>query len=558
MFKLPCTPHVGPQGVQQVSGPIPLVGQDNICSMSVAGRDTLCLLDTGSMVTTIASGFYRQHLRPTHPLMPLESFMRVVGAGGQDIPYEGYIELALAENGSQEQLWVPVLVVRDTPYNEKVPMIIGTNVLKAWRGRGFRCTSQALLAAVVSLVGESHAERGVYLSSACLIQPNGTVVAEAELGGRVGLSTGILEPVSSLPAGVVVPPCAVTMNNKRKGFVRLINLTDHEVHLAKKQRVATLVEVTFLDALTCTPADKIASSQQVGVVRVDVDLSSTELNREQKNAVQQLLDGHSTVFARDDVELGSAKGVKHRIRLTDEAPFKERPRRIPPAMYEEVRQHIRDMLAAGAIRKSNSPWSSSVVLVRKKDGRLRLCVDYRKLNARTIRDAYSMPLIEATLDHLSGAKWFSTLDLQAGYWQIPMEEESKAKTAFSVGSLGFFEAERMPFGLTNAPATFQRLMEQTLADLTHTMAYLDDVIVFSETFEEHLERLGAVFQRLEEQGLKLKPSKCHLFRRRVNYLGHVISEQGVEADPAKIEAVKEWPAPTTLQELRAVLGFFGY
>ena len=190
--------------------------------------------------------------------------------------------------------------------------------------------------------------------------------------------------------------------------------------------------------------------------------------------------------------------------------------------------------------------------------KLRVCIDYRKLNQRTIRDAYNIPLIEATLDNLAGAKWFSTLDLQSGYWQIQMDEESKAKTAFSVGSLGFFEAERMPFGLTNAPATFQRLMEQTLADLTDTMAYLDDIIIYSHTFEEHLERLEAVFCKLQEQGLKLKPAKCHMFRKKVNYLGHVISEHGIEADPAKIEVVKKWPIPQTIQELRSALGFFRY
>ena len=139
-----------------------------------------------------------------------------------------------------------------------------------------------------------------------------------------------------------------------------------------------------------------------------------------------------------------------------------------------------------------------------------------------------------------------------------MDEESKAKTAFSVGPLGFFEEERIPFGLTNAPATFQRLMEQTLADLTDTMAYLDDIIIYSHTFEEHLEHLEAVFCKLREKGLKLKPAKCHMFRKKVNYLGHVISEIGIEADPAKIEVVRKWPIPQTIQELRSALGFFGY
>ena len=149
------------------------------------------------------------------------------------------------------------------------------------------------------------------------------------------------------------------------------------------------------------------------------------------------------------------------------------------------------MVEIGAIRKSNSPWASAVVLVRKKDGSLRFCIDLRHLNNRTIKDAYSLPRIEETLDCLNGAKIFTSLDLKSGYWQVEMEEESKPLTAFTVGPLGFFECERMPFGLTNAPATFQRLMESCLGDLhlNWCIIYLDDIIVFSETPGEHVKRL---------------------------------------------------------------------
>ena len=217
------------------------------------------------------------------------------------------------------------------------------------------------------------------------------------------------------------------------------------------------------------------------------------------------------------------------------------------------------MLACGAIRPSQSPWSSNVVLVRKKDNSLRLCLDFRRLNERTVRDAYMLPRIEETLDSLQGARWFSSLDLQSGYWQVEVEEEDKPKTAFSVGNLGFFECNRMPFGLTNAPATFQRLMEKTLADLPNCFAYLDDIIIYSSgSFADHLSKLEHVFERMLQFGLKLKPSKCHLFLEKIKYLGHLISTDGVEADPDKTEAIKKWPQPSTIQELRQALGFFGY
>ena len=172
------------------------------------------------------------------------------------------------------------------------------------------------------------------------------------------------------------------------------------------------------------------------------------------------------------------------------------------------------MLKIGAIQKSNSPWVSAVVLVRKKDGSLRFCIDLRRLNARTIKDAYGLPRIEGTLDCLERSIIFTSLDLKSGYWQVEMDEASKPLTAFTVGPLGFYECKRMPFGLTNGPASFQRLMESCLRDLhlNWCIIYLDDVIVFSKTPKEHIERLRGVFHKLFLAGLKLKPKKCEFFK----------------------------------------------
>lgn len=213
------------------------------------------------------------------------------------------------------------------------------------------------------------------------------------------------------------------------------------------------------------------------------------------------------------------------------------------------------MLEHDRIDPSDSPWSSNVVLVKKKDGSKRFCVDYRRLNHLTIKDSYPIPRIDDSLDALGGAKWFSTLDLASGYWQVELDEEAKKKSAFVVRG-GLYSWKVMPFGLCNAPSTFERLMEQVLSELHWEvlLVYLDDVIVFAKTIDEELTRLGMVFQRLRKAGLKLKAKKCHLFRESVLYLGHVVSREGVSTDPEKIRAVKEWPTPTSVKDVQSFLG----
>ena len=237
---------------------------------------------------------------------------------------------------------------------------------------------------------------------------------------------------------------------------------------------------------------------------------------EDKNAAIEMIKRNANVFSKNDMDMGRTNLVKHHIELTDPIPFKESYRRIPPQMYDEVKAHIQEMLDLGAIRHSNSPWASAIVLVRKKDGKLRFCIDLRKLNNRTVKDAYSLPRIETLLDTFLGSTIFTTLDLKAGYWQVEMAEESKAFTAFTCGPLGFYECETMPFGANNAPATFQRLMHNCLGDLNMTwcVVYLDDIIVFIDNPKDHIVRLEAVFQKLASAGLKLKPSKCFFLQGR--------------------------------------------
>ena len=283
------------------------------------------------------------------------------------------------------------------------------------------------------------------------------------------------------------------------------------------------------------------------------------LDEKQKYQMETLVAKYHDTFALDQSELGQAHRVTHNIDTDDHEPIKQHPRRVPFALRGKVEDMIHDMLKSNVIKPSQSPWASPIVLVAKKDGSTRFCVDYRKLNTVTKKDVYPLPRIDDTLDLLATNKFFSTLDLASGYWQIAMEETSKEKTAFTT-HVGLYEFEVMPFGLCNAPATFQRLMENILHSLIgkSCLVYLDDVLVLGRTLEEHAENLEAVLSRIRAAGLKLKPSKCNLARKEVEYLGYCVSAKGVATDPKKVTAIKAFPVPLDVRSLRSFLGLLSY
>jgi len=287
--------------------------------------------------------------------------------------------------------------------------------------------------------------------------------------------------------------------------------------------------------------------------------STAGLGDEDKKMVIDLLIRYQDVFSSGEFDIGRTTWVKHSIETGDARPVRQRLRRSSPQQREEVERQVQELLAKGLIQPSDSPWASPVVLVSKKDGSKRLCLDYRSLNDVTRKDAYPLPRIDDSLDSLGNAKYFSTLDLAAGYWQVEMDDDARNKSAFITHS-GLYAWNVLPFGLCNAPSTFERLMERVLAGLRWEtlLVYLDDVIVFGKTVAESVGRLEAVLIRFREAGLKLKPSKCQLFREQVAYLGHVVSSEGIHTDPAKIEAVKEWPTPSTQKQVRSFLGLASY
>ena len=280
---------------------------------------------------------------------------------------------------------------------------------------------------------------------------------------------------------------------------------------------------------------------------------------EQKVVAEQFLRANSGAFIEHNKDLGRTGIYKHHIDTGDAKPVYLPPRRFPIHKREEARTEIQRMLDMGVIRPSSSPWRAAVVLVEKKGGGIRVCLDYRGLNAVTKKDKFPLPRTDDLLASLGGSQWYSTLDLASSYWQVEMNPADAEKTAFGTED-GLWEFNVLPMGLCNAGATFQRLMQLIFRgmDWRSLLIYLDDLIIHSANLEQHMGDLQEVLKRLQEAGLKLTPRKCHLFKHEVEFLGHVVNADGIKVDPKKTEAIKNWPTPKTVTEVRAFLGTTSY
>jgi len=341
--------------------------------------------------------------------------------------------------------------------------------------------------------------------------------------------------------------------------VRNMNVTSHDQVLSDGTTIGygePAVWAATIDDQKPKPRRKWGLYKQLREVIVG---ARPNLSVREAQALEEFIADYQDVFETKSGDHGHTNKVYHRIDTGDARPIRQPPRRLPLAKQTQVNGMLEDMKDKGLIEESDSPWSSPVVLVRKKDGNLHFCVVYRRLNDITKRDCFPQPRVVDTLDTLAGAKWFSTLGLKSGYWQVTLYPEDKEKTAFSTGQ-GLWQFTVMSFGLYNDPATIERLMESVLRGLTYEacLVYRDDAIVIGRTFQEELDNLQMVLQRLREARLKLNPYKCQLFRKEVRYLGHIVSSLGVTTDPEKLKAVKSWRRPNDKQQLRSFLGLCTY
>ena len=412
--------------------------------------------------------------------------------------------------------------------------------------------------------------------SKCTIPPFGHKAIHGKVnlvlhGYKMNVMTHGFEKRSpSLPLGIDVQTVYATLaDGSNRVTVVLRNNTRDWLEIKKGIPITRMVATNEIHKVTNLlsaeePKEQptLTEAERQDLLLEKLDLTGLEAwPKDQAEKSHSLLIEYHDIFSLEKRDVGHTKAAKHKIVLKDPdtPPFKERFCRIPPPQLDEVHAHLKMMLDAGVIWPSNSPWCNAVVLVRKKDGSLRFCIDFRKLNALNVKDSHLLPRICETLESLAGAAHYSTFDMNSGFWQVPMDEESKQYTAFTLGSMGLYECESMPFGLCNAPPTFQRLMQNCLGELnlTYCLIYLDDVIIFSQT-EEHLERMRVVFDCLWEHGLKLKPSKCDVFKTEINYLAHHVSKKGVLPSKKNLEAIAECPPPDTYTKVKSFVGLVGH
>ncbi len=516
----------------------------NKLEVQIGGKKIDCLVDTGAAVTVLSHKLFRE-MRDQIDTCE-RSISQAVTADGSILTVSDCGEFDLVVGNIS--LKCKAHVMPQVPHD----LILGLDffqrhhaILDFQKGR-------------VIFKNPQH----VLMIERLVIPANSEVRFLAEVDGPIAdLTEGELMPDYALSdLGLVAPRCICNATESRIP-VLLLNPGDNNITIPTGTVIGTYHPLSTDDVVVTmnTLTEPVHPETDIEAL---VNINHESLSKSQVEDLKRLISEHKNAFARSKSDVGCTDAVTHNIELIPgQKPCRSAPFRANPIERDIIKNEIDACLENGVIRPSKSAWSSPVVLVKKPDGSHRFCIDYRKLNNATVSDVYPLPRIDDALDTLGMVKpqYFSTLDLQSGYWQVEMNEQSKELTAFTT-HYGLYEYNRMPFGLKNAPGTFQRLMESVMSSMNwrQCLVYLDDVIVFSRTFDEHLTHLKEAFQAIEDAGLKLKPSKCFFAKPKIKYLGHIVSKDGIAPCPEKCEAVMNFPTPHDVKSLRSFVGLANY
>lgn len=350
----------------------------------------------------------------------------------------------------------------------------------------------------------------------------------------------------------------VQFNSLGLATIKIANFSNQNVTIFPKQPVANAEILPHISEIKEATSQSLTVKEYncppVSILHKDIP----SLSDEQFKNLLELLNKYRQCFHIPD-KLPVTHLVSHRIDTKHSLPISVPLRRRSQPENDDISKLVDDMLQQGVIQPSHSPWSSPVVIVKKKDGSPRFCIDYRKLNSITTRDVYPLPRIDETTHAVGGSKFFTSLDLKSAYWQIPLHSDSQPKSAF-ICKKGLFEFTRLPFGLSNAPATLQRLMDTILGGLKwqSCLIYLDDIIIFSADFHSHLHDIGKVLARLQNANLHVNLDKCKFAASELTYLGFIISSEGLRPDTTKLQIIKSWPVPRSTKEVHSFIGLAGY
>ena len=527
-------------------------GNPSSCLITLENRKYRSLLDSGAEMSLCHRRVYQSLSFPPRLLKKDISLQSVTG---QSLKVDGCATLTLKIAGIKiEHTFV---VVPELNRN----IILGRDFLQQNQVRlYFDLNKMRIRNNYVDLEEDSHIVSLVRLKQKVVVPPQTMVVCPAKLNRNFQVNGTSKIQISAVDRGflanepgLLVANAVADSSRTRNIPLMLVNNTDKFMRLRRGSVVARadLVPQELVKPL----GREVASVER----KEKLDLSEIDTPLEFKGLVTKLVQANRDLFAAKDKELGFTDTVQMRIQLNDPTPIRLRPYRIPMNNRPIVDKAIDEMLESGIIRRSHSSFAFPVVIVDKKDGTKRFCVDFRKLNKATKTDSYPLPLIDDMLALLSGAKYFTALDLKSGYWQVKVKEEDKEKTAFTVPHRGLFEFNSMPFGLVNAPGVFQSLMAECLTQLNHfAVAYLDDILIFSPTKEAHIDHINQVFERLRQHRLRLKLKKCSFFKTETKYLGFVISGDGVSPEPERVSAMRSMSPPTNVREVRSLVGVFSY